>query len=193
VAAASPTDVWAVGGDGRHGTGIALHWDGQRWTVFHPHAPDGAQSVMFFSLARIAPNEIVVVGTVTPDPLFDELMGDGWGIVYRWNGNGWTKRVLDGVGSYATYDAVAVLDDTHVWIADNADDPFIPQPGTQLFRLAQPASQARAILKQGHVLDSLASDGVGLWAVGWIGSGRADPYDDEYAHVQPLIMRYGCG
>jgi len=190
VSAASPTDVWAVGRDDRHRTGIALHWDGSRWTVFHPHAPEGTESVTFSSIARIAADDIVVSASVDPYPV-DELTGDSWGVVYRWDGHRWTKRVLDGTGDFAGYDAAAAIDKTNVWIVDNTYDPFRQQPGTQLFRLAQP--RARTTFKQGQVLESLAFDGVGLWGVGWIGSGRADSYDYGYARARPLIMRYDCG
>jgi hypothetical protein len=93
--------------------------------------------VTFYSVVQPAPSNVVVVGTVEPDPLSDYFMGDAWGIVYRWNGQHWTKRILNGTASYAYYNSVATLAN-QIWIVDNTADPFIPQPGTQLLRLATP-------------------------------------------------------
>lgn len=185
VVAPAPNDVWAIG---RAMHNVAVHWDGRRWSKTILQLPPGNPDVRVYGLAQTA-NGVVAVGVIAPTVEMDTLTGDGWGVVYRSGGGTWTRIVLERDGSYASYEA-AQASPYGTWIASNDTDPFSPQGGTRLFTLERPAAQT--MLPVGNVVDALAWDGRFLWAVGWVGTGQANPNDYTFARFRPLIMRYGC-
>lgn len=185
VSAASAGDVWALG-DGDHP--VAAHWNGRRWTTWRLRPPGNA-SLGVRALERVPGGDVLAVGVIFPSVDMDTLTADAWGVVFRWAGTSWTRIVFGFDGSYAAYDAVAASP-YGTWIANTDTDPFNPQGGTRLLRMEQP--DGVTTLPQGHVVTSLAWDGRFVWAVGWIGSGSADPNDYRYAEFRPLIERLGC-
>ena len=90
IAAAGPNDIWAVGeydkpGWGVMGKGLALHWDGTRWSAFVPPNPSPYGVSPLNSVVARGPNDFYAVGqweteTQGSDPY-----------VVRWDGASWTQ------------------------------------------------------------------------------------------------------
>jgi hypothetical protein len=189
---AGPSGVWVFGrGFGSRGLdGLAARWDGKRWRTFklrRPATSQGPGKVDPQAAIARGTNRVLVVGHA--DTFAPHSTGETWGLLYEWNGRRWNRRVPDFRGSYASYDAVAVSGG-ETWIAKNDTDAFNPQDGTQLFTAQHP--DERRQLGEGEVIESLASDSRGIWAVGWIGTGQRDENSLDYADFRPLIERYGC-
>lgn len=188
VSSASASDVWLAGDDGSD-RGLAAHWDGRRWRIFHLDGPPENDGVYLSSIVRHANGAVTLFGSAGGGA--DQLTASSAGLVFRWNGRAWRRTVLEPYGDYITYDAAAAIPRRGVWIVGNDTDIFQQQAGSELFTVEHP--HGRLSLPGGHVLSSLAWDGTTLWGVGWIGTGFADPENDyTYKDFAPLVMRYGC-
>jgi hypothetical protein len=173
-----------------------MHWDGRHWRIFHlrgPVAADEGGSLGLISLTAATPRDIRVAATErAPGEGADEYY---WGVIFRWNGHTWTRRIPENPGqmNYKGYDAILAKNPTEVWVAANDADAFHQADGAELFiTRRRPTQSMRQQLSQGYIIEALASDKHTVWAVGWVGSGRGNPNDYSYARARPLIERYGC-
>ena len=86
VAAASPTQAWAVG-EGSNGLPLILAWNGASWRSQALPTPPTGGSGNLVSVAVISPTDVIALGawntktTSTP-------------ITYRWNGSSWKATVF---------------------------------------------------------------------------------------------------
>ncbi len=101
IAAVSRRDVWAVGTIRERGSApalrvtnpVAMHWDGSSWTRVHlPHV--GALPESLASVTARASDDAWAVGTTA-----DENAPTNPGLVYHWNGTGWSRVPHPFVGS----------------------------------------------------------------------------------------------
>lgn len=191
VVVAPSGDVWVVGRSSNTGDGIALRWQGEKWQTFRLPAPAGSEGVWDMSVAAAGDSAVVAVGTAPSGP--NHLMGVSWGVIYRWNGRQWARRIPNYFETWEEFDAVATPSERETWIADNDTDPFRFANGTQLFTALHPQRALRTQLAKGLIINDLAYDGRETWAVGATETGSADPYDYSYARSKPLIERSVCG
>jgi hypothetical protein len=118
IAAASSTDVWAVGttsdaeGNGPHG--LIEHWDGTTWSVI-PAVDPGSTFWHFEGVATAGPDDVWAVGnTATGD--------SGGTLIEHWDGNAWAivaspapqPRPLSGE-PYSSLDAVTTVSAEDAW------------------------------------------------------------------------------
>jgi hypothetical protein len=107
VAALSPTDVWAVGGDGGDGT-LVERWDGSTWTVV-PSPSRGASS----SLAGVA---AVSSGDVWAVGWYERQDQTSKTLIEHWDGSSWVGVPSPNRGPEANVlAAVAAVDSDDVW------------------------------------------------------------------------------
>jgi hypothetical protein len=182
-------DAWIVGEGVGNNDGFAARYARGLWHLFRPLAPSGSEGVGIEAITDLGNGELAAAGWSGTTP--GHLTGESWGLYFRWDGHRWHTRVPDYNGSTAGYEAIAARSPREVWIADNDEDPFSQQLGTQFFTGLHPNKRTR--LPQGWIVNSLAYDGRSVWAVGGIGSGYAHPnLDYDYARFAPLVLRYGC-
>jgi hypothetical protein len=194
VVAISAKNVWMIANGVVTAYGVAMHWDGRRWRIFHLDGPvpaDVGGSLSLNSLTVVTARDIRVAATErAPGEGADE---DNWGLIFRWNGHRWIRRIPEGRMSLRSYDAILSRTPTEVWVAANDANVFGPQDGAEFFITGKsPKKSMRQQLGQGYIIEALASDKHTVWAVGWVGSGRGNPNDYSYAHARPLVERYGC-
>jgi len=136
---ASPTDVWAVGGDpfGMGDTDVILHYDGSAWTAASVPMPEG---VAFFKVWGTSANDVWAVGqrgqivhydgsawshvaSPTTSPLFTvagNASGDVWAVggppavILRYDGSAWNEEPLPGPASVLNGVAVSDLGEVQV-------------------------------------------------------------------------------
>jgi hypothetical protein len=132
VAAASPADVLAVGGDnpGQPPTAVltspyAEHWNGTGWTAtpvpLGTVYPSG-QAAQLNGVADIAPGDGWAVGTVSDPSSFASQT-----LAYHWNGTAWTRRPTPdpaGPAQGNALQAVAARGAADVWAAGS--DNYAP-------------------------------------------------------------------
>jgi hypothetical protein len=108
LAAISPNDIWAVGGDGQHTA--TEHWDGTSWTaVRSPNV--GAFQNMLTDVAGLAAEDVWAVGSFYD---FSQVLTRT--LVEHWDGVKWS--VVDTpviTASTNVFEAVTVTPDRHVW------------------------------------------------------------------------------
>ena len=90
IAAAGPKDIWAVGDYditnwGSPGKGLAMHWDGTRWSAFVPPNPSPYGINQLNSVVARGPNDFYAVGQWET-----ETQGSDSYII-RWDGANWTQ------------------------------------------------------------------------------------------------------
>ena len=115
VTAIAPNDAWAVGYSFNYGDAraVALHWDGEEWTLNNPPAQGGRQYVLN-AVTAASPSNVWAVG------YFRGLQANSKPtlLVNRWDGSFWSQMeiespseegsVLLGVASSAPNDVWAV-------------------------------------------------------------------------------------
>jgi len=124
VAAASSTDVLAVGGDnpGQPPTALltkpyAEHWNGSVWGAtsvpLGPVYPSGQQTAQLNGVTEVAPANGWAVGTVSATSSFASQT-----LAYHWNGTAWKRSVTPDPAGPAlgnTLNAVAARASNDVW------------------------------------------------------------------------------
>jgi hypothetical protein len=92
VAAISPDNVWAVGNQG--GASLAMHWDGDAWTVVP--TPNVSTTVeILFDVAAISSNDVWAVGRIGFDT-------PGAALILHWDGTSWASVQTDAPENYPT-------------------------------------------------------------------------------------------
>ena len=89
VAAAGPSDVWAVGQRdiGSRWRSLAVHWDGRAWSVVPTWRPPLGVHTDYEAVSVGGPNDVWVSGF-----RYDTGTGEGQSVVDHWDGLRW-KRV----------------------------------------------------------------------------------------------------
>src|SRR6478735_5459458 len=114
VAALASDDVWAVGGwaDTYEGfsSNLAMHWDGQAWTVV-PTPNPGAAYNGFSAVSAVASNDVWAVGSADPD--FD---GGQAPEAEHWDGSTWAVVDLPPLPAEGVFTDVSAAAADDVWI-----------------------------------------------------------------------------
>lgn len=112
VAAASATDVWAVGlksgGECQYAT-LAVHWNGSMWSPVATPSVQRVNSVLADVDALSADDAWAVGHTACPG------RQDGRTLVEHWDGSAWQRVSSPNSGSFAVLSAVAALAPDDVW------------------------------------------------------------------------------
>jgi hypothetical protein len=126
VTVIAPNDVWAVGYDGlgdEQIDGLALHWNGSKWTQVGMPTPPGMNVPRLASVAASSPHSVWAAGWG---------VGPGYqNVIEHWNGTAWSVwpapnpsfpvwDVLNGVTALPSGDAWAV------GASGATSDPFAP-------------------------------------------------------------------
>jgi hypothetical protein len=101
VAAASGSDAWAVGGNGK---ALTLHWNGKAWTRV---ATPSISNASLYGVAAVSSSDAWAVGTGT---------ASGRTLILHWNGSRWSRvsspgpedSILYGISAVSAADAWAV-------------------------------------------------------------------------------------
>jgi hypothetical protein len=157
VSASGPDDVWAVGqADER--TTLTLHFDGHRWrTVRGPNPPGDARNVLT-GVQVLSPDDVWAVGSGGAPTE---------GISEHWNGSSWQLVSMADKGRFVEMADITGQSDGSLWAVG-------------LFQPSQPEYQTLAEqydgtswsisktpdLDKGDQLESVASTGQDVWAVG---------------------------
>jgi hypothetical protein len=86
ITAISANDIWAVGSAG--GTPLAMHWNGNAWTVFPMQVTSGSSSERLTAVSAAASNDVWAVG-----------QGKGFfsnrtvAKIRHWDGSRWTQKL----------------------------------------------------------------------------------------------------
>lgn len=109
VAAASPNDIWAVGGNPVQSCGSAApvlieHWNGTKWSVI-PKTPQG----ILYGVTAISANDVWAVGV--------SYENNTNALIMHWNGTAWTtvQPAQTAPHTYPTLHAVAAHGTSDVW------------------------------------------------------------------------------
>jgi hypothetical protein len=165
VAAIAGNDVWAVGaGPGQQGGKypLALHWDGQQWSIVAPAGPFGPLAYGSFSkVIALGPNDVWAFGG------FAEF-------AQRWDGHSWQHYPGP---SDSEFEVLAAAPDGRGGLVVGTRPPdgrglmnlrrwdgktWTQYPSLDLYNGAPPARQQGGIPGLGVVPESDI-----LWAVGW--------------------------
>lgn len=178
VAAASPNDIWAVGGNPPHNCGGQLpalieHWNGSSWSVI-PNLPQG----VLYGAAAVSASDVWAVGS-----------GGNGVLIEHWNGKQWSTVTspAPAAHTYPLLQSVAAHGAADVWAVGSA---YGASGGMQVAVLhwdghAWSAVQVAAPGVADNSLYGVTATASGeLWAVG--------EYDDctGCGATQALIERY---
>ena len=112
-------DVWAVGWSGSAGSfddrNVAMHWDGQSWTIVPTPQPGGDQIDRLFAVDAAGPNDVWAVGLYSPNPVAEDHS-----LILHWNGSSWSV-VQHGCDTYGGLLGVTVLSATNVWAVGDSE------------------------------------------------------------------------
>ena len=168
IAAAGPSNVWAVGQRNDQGSDLPLveHWDGRRWSVVDvPSA--GVTGALLQGVTVTADGQVWAVGQ-TDDaaaqafPFVEYLAGGAW----------YASKVTSIAGPFSDVTGVAVSQGA-VWLAGSYFDPV---GGTELTLVARHTGGAAGNWQQvaapnpgtgDKVLGGISAAGGELWAVGF--------------------------
>jgi hypothetical protein len=174
LAAISPRDIWAVGGQLNSGVGsgpLTMHWDGTTWSVVPSVRPGGTNFVTLAGVAAIAANDVWTVGRQDTgsahllQPLVEHWDGAAWRIVSSPLPQGATNGVLS---------TVTRIPGTHqLWAVGEWSQyavPALPQPllerwdGTTWQIVTSPALPSGAV--GGSWNGVVALSATNAWVVG---------------------------
>ena len=119
VAALSPSDVWAVGGETNlDGTaqGLIEHWDGTHWQVVASSNP-GSERTSFAGIAAISATDVWVVGQTSAQN------GGLQALMEHWDGTRW--HLVSGPAS-SWLAGIAAVSATDVWAVGLQTGPLQP-------------------------------------------------------------------
>jgi hypothetical protein len=107
VAAASPTDIWAVGWDP---TGsLALHWNGTAWAVVP--SPNPGPGAALAGVAAVSGSDAWAVGNYCTSSACSVLRN----LILHWNGSTWIRVPSPSPGGSFGLSAVAATSSTNAW------------------------------------------------------------------------------
>jgi hypothetical protein len=174
IAATSPHDIWAVGGQMNYGAGagdLILHWDGTAWSVVPGAQPTITDYVTLDGVAAVASADVWAVGRYDADSA--HLLQP---LVEHWDGTAWhlVSSPLPQAATNGVLSAVARIPGTNQLWAVGAwskySVPSLPQPlvehwdGTTWQLVSSPALPGGAL--GGSWNDVVASSATNAWAVG---------------------------
>jgi hypothetical protein len=181
VAAAGPSDAWAVGfdrADGEaEGSPLALHWDGREWQVTPIPRVPGCERPRGLHDVTAEPRGTAWLVGACEDP-----DGHPRAFVLTWDSNQWRVALsAERTGAFTELASVAATGDGEVWavghrvLGDAEDAPgepltFLHEPGTGWRAVPPPPSSTAYGLR----LNAVAAAGPGLaWAVGDVANNPA--------------------
>jgi hypothetical protein len=175
VSGSSPSDIWAVGGDGQFdlngpgtdfGNGIVYHFDGAMWCRFNdPELQNPNLIVNLDGVAALAPDNAWAVGTFNDGELFS--------LIQHWDGSAWrtvpspnpgdrgtVAGILTGISAVSPDDIWAVG-----WYEDKAANShaLLAHFDGHAWTAAAPPASGRPIEIVIRVFARAAGD---VWAVG---------------------------
>ena len=165
VAAASASDVWAVGLDG--GGSLIMHWNGTAWTSLSENEGGFLNGVATTG----ASNAWAVGGTDWFSPAT---------LIYHWNGSTWTSQANPNPPSGGFYGGVAAASASDAWAVGQlggggpgngsglSDRTLIEHWNGSSWALAPSPATPGPAGALGHVSVVGPDD---AWAVGWTGNG----------------------
>jgi hypothetical protein len=111
VAAANPTDLWAVGyyiNAGNTRQTLALHWTGAAWAVVATPNVGPGDNVLY-NVTAVAPNDVWAVGSRVSGQNQKQTL------IVHWNGAAWSIVASPNPGSFNELFAVAARTATDIW------------------------------------------------------------------------------
>lgn len=172
VSAHGPSDVWAVGqtlnSEGVDGRTLALHWNGQRWTV----APTPSFSVTpgsssgLASVVTISATDAWAVGTGLNNDA-NELIG----LIEHWNGTRWQEVTSPSPLNRSQWlTGVAADGSNHVWAVGVDDTTLTAQTLTMRLSGSQwqivPSPSVQAGQPQNDLAAVTVAGPADVWAAG---------------------------
>lgn len=175
VVADGTDDVWAAGEVGTHAK--AQHWDGAAWTSWTlPGLPAGEQDVTASGIARIADDDVWVVGTL------DNAAGAERAFSEHWDGTAWQRVPLPAVhGATTQLSSVSGTATGDVWAVGSSFDQqtcltigyVLHWDGSSWSMVRAPARSAAAgRLQTFEPADVVALSADDAWLVGEAGTDR---------------------
>lgn len=164
VAAASRTDVWAVGWfvtSQQASIALVEHWNGSQWSVASTSDVAGGQQNQLYGVAVVSSSDVWAVGTAG--------LTNTQPLMLHWNGARWTNASASGPAPYASeLSGVAGAASDDVW-AVGSSGGSAPRPLTEHWNGSQwqivPAPQGA---KDGGALNGVvARSSNDVWAVGY--------------------------
>jgi hypothetical protein len=189
ITAISANDVWAVGSAG--GAPLAMHWNGNAWTVFPLQITSGLSSERLTAIAGTASNDIWAVG-----------QGKGFftnqtsAKIRHWDGTRWTQKLCFAAsasnppegyegegGSSAYFTGVAAVASNDVWAvgALGSGSMILHWDGQAWTAVTHP----RAFPNSAVLRAVTAAPGSGVWSVG-----LEVEFDSSSSVTRTLIDRY---
>jgi hypothetical protein len=161
VVTLGPDDAWAVGWSGSPSslddTSVAMHWDGQSWTVVPTPQPGGTSVDRLLAVDALGSNDVWATG------VYWDAQTDQYSVILHWNGTSWSV-VPHTCDTYGGLTGVTVLSATNAWAVGNAETCHFdgtfwnevpsPQPRPEYYELGYPLED---------VSGTSAND---VWAVG---------------------------
>src|SRR5918912_3298308 len=118
LSAASPSDVWAVGGTGDiGGWPITIHWDGKAWSLVPSPTTSAHNGTWLRSVAAISTGDVWMVGGAQNGPFS-----------LHWDGKNWTGATVplqDDYGEefFGSFVSVAAASPGDVWAVGGPRGP----------------------------------------------------------------------
>jgi hypothetical protein len=164
VVALGPEDAWAVGWSGTAGsfdrTNVAMHWDGEEWSIVPTPQPGGAFVDQLLAIDAVGPNNIWAVGSYQIDQAFYRSL------VLHWDGRTWSlvPNTCDTRDRLSGLTGITVLSSSNVWAL--GDSTFCHYDGSSWTEVPspQPRPEHYEIAYQLEDLSAVAPDDI--WAVG---------------------------
>jgi hypothetical protein len=118
ISALSASDVWAVGYTERAARrrALAIHWDGQAWSVESPDLPAGASGAELRGVSAFSTDEVLAVGSTTTGAGTQAL-------VERWDGARWTPQEPLEPGTSSSLYGVDVDAASDAWVVGDWSAP----------------------------------------------------------------------
>jgi len=110
IAAASPSDVWAVGQVAESSQPLIQHWNGSRWSVVPSPMFVGGQGRLL-AVTAISANDAWAVGYYSPS----DLGTTEWSLIEHWNGTRWSMIPSPHPGIGGQLSKVEAISANNVW------------------------------------------------------------------------------
>jgi hypothetical protein len=187
VAAASATDIWAVGArigpaDGRRSPvasdSLVEHWDGHHWTLVSTPAVGGLDAV-----AAISPRDIWAASSG------DVAAGFGRGAFLHWNGSVW-RRVRAATTPATAFSALVAAGSRDVWAIGSTGDgrAVVEHWGGHGWRAVRIAPLSRLIARRDVELTGVIARRAGdVWIAGTI---SPHPRPGRHDFTRALVLHW---
>lgn len=123
IASLSPTDMWAVGGQGGVAPNpnimsLAMHWDGSKWSVVRsPNIADRWNELI--GVSAVSASDVWAVGTAR------NVGGNYTSFALHWDGSSWSVVPSPSEGLFTELFNVTALGSSDVWATGIGADPNV--------------------------------------------------------------------